>query len=383
MKNMDLLRAMEEVDSRFVEEAAPVFKKKTTWYRWAGAAAACIILVAGLLVWPLLRGNSGPETGGRYKYTIAQQEAAAPVLRWEDRTLGERYLEMSLNGVTYSTRGQAIDPSLLGEMLGVCHAIGFDHYTDQTYHQDFTVYAIQGIRDAKLVAVAMERTYYVFRVEGYDPPATLGKLMTVYNLTESLALDRFSCENAYYRLENHAYVWEILTHYADAPLVEDVNFSGGEHYISFTATSQALGVYKRVLYITADGYLKTNIWDYAYVYQIGEEAAAKIMEYAMDHAAETEAEPYANFVAGTITEIGDGYILVNDAVLCWDAADAVEYKVLTTDPVFSRWFRYYDLQAGDVVYIRYRGDMAEGNVIDGAYTINEAILRDGYLLMYE
>ena len=107
------------------------------------------------------------------------------------------------------------------------------------------------------------------------------------------------------------------------------------------------------------------------------------MEYAKDNAVKTEVEPFANFVAGTITEIGDGYILVNDSALCWDEADGIECRVLSNDPVFSRWFKYYDLQVGDVVYIQYRGDMVEGNVIAGAYAINKAFLRDGYLLMYE
>lgn len=382
MSNKDLLHTMGDIDDRFIEEAAPVAKKKHTWRRWTAAAAACLVLVAGLLVWPLLKGDPSSQNG-RYKYTVAQREAAALVLRWEDRTVSERYLEMSFGENKYCTRGLAIDASRLGSELGTCDAWGFDFYTDQTYHQDFAVYAINGIQDEKLVAVRMEDNYYVFRQDAYAPPSTLGGLLEVYNLAENLPFTRFSYDDAYYALEEDTAIWQILAECADAPVVEDADFRASDPHISFTATSEVLGIYKRVFYVTADGYVKTNALDYGYTYFIGEDAAGRIIEYALANATETEMEPYTNFVAGTITEIGDGYILVSDAVLCWDEADGVEYKVLTTDPVFSRWFKYYNFRVGDVVYIQYRGEMGEGNVIAGAYTINEAILRDGHVLVHE
>ncbi len=383
MNNKNMLHAIGQIDDRFIEEAAPVAKKKPAWHRWTAAAAACLLLVAGLLVWPLLRGEPTPEANGRYKYTIQQREAAALVLRWEDRTLSERYLEMTFGEIRYSTRGQAIDASRLGAKLGKCDAWGFDHYTDRTYHQDFAVYEITGIQSEKLVAVCMEGNYYVFRMEGYNPPATFGELMTAYNLTENLPLSRFSYGDAYHLLEEDAFVWQILAECADAPVVEDDDFRVSGKHISFTATSEALGIYKRVFFVTEDGYVKTNILDYGYVYYIGQEAAGRIIEHALSKAAETEMEPYTNFIAGTITGIGDGYILVDDGVLCWNAADGMKYKVLTTDPVFSRWFKYYHLQVGDVVYIQYRGEMAAGNVISGAYSISKALIHGDELLIQE
>lgn len=385
MTDRELLQTIGEMDDRFIEEAAPVRRKKHKWYPWA-AAAACLVLIAGLLAYSLLDGKPDvPAANGRYKYTFTQREAAALVLRWEDRILSERYLEMDFNGVSYGNRGQAIAPSLVGERLGTCDAKGYDHYSEQIYHQEFAVHSIQGIKQEKLVAVCMEGTYYVFRQDGYAPEANLGQLMEVYNLVEVLPLEQFSYHNGrekgYYKLSDDSYIWQILQECDDAPAVEDAGFTGGEHYISFTATSEALGIYKRVFYITADGYVKTNILDYGYMYHIGEEAAGRIISYAMEHSTETEPEPYTNFVAGTITEIGDGYILVNDAILCWNEADGMEFQVLTEDPVFSRWLKYHDFQVGDVVYIEYRGDMEEGNVIPGAYSIDEAIIHDGDVLI--
>ena len=376
MTDRELLNTIGDVDDRFIAEAAPTGRKRNIWIRFV--AAACLIFVVGLLALPMLQGTT---FNGRYKYNITQREAAALVLRWEDRTLGERFLEMSLDRVQYGNRGQTIDASMLGGELGICDAWGFDHYTEQTYHQDFAVYAIEGIQEEKLVAVCMEGTYYVFLQDGYNPPETLGELLAVYNLAENLPLTRFSLDEQYYLLENDDVIWQILAECGDAPVVEDDDFLVSGKHISFTATSEALGIYKRVFYVTKDGYVKTNALDYGYVYFIGAEAAGRIMEYALANATETEPEPYTNFVAGTITEIGDGYILVDDAVLCWREADGKEFRILTDNPEFSRWLKYHNFRVGDVVYIQYRGEIGAENVIAGAYSISEAILSNGDVLV--
>ena len=162
-----------------------------------------------------------------------------------------------------------------------------------------------------------------------------------------------------------------------------MKFTGGEEYLSFTITSEPLGIYKRALYVTADGYVKTNALDYGYAYFIGQEQARNIMEYALSNATETEPEPYQNSIAGTITEIGDGYLLVSDAVLCWDPADGITFRVDTTAPEFSRWLKYYNLQVGDVVYIQYASQMQEENLISDAFYITEAVLHENDILIME
>lgn len=379
MNEKNLLHAIGQIDERFIEEAAPSAGKKHGWYRWA-AAAACLVLVIGLLALPLLQGTT---TNGRYKYTAFQQSEGTLVLRWEDMTLSERYTGMTHDGQKYRTRGLAVGEGLLGEKIGTCEAEGYDVYTDKLHSQSFDVYEIAGIRDKALVAVAMEEEFYVFLRDDAEAPANLSQLLEIYNLAENLPLTRFSYDDQYYCLENDDAIWQILSECADAPAVSDENFHANGDYLSFTATSEVLGIYKRVVYVTADGYLKTNALDYGYVYFIGQEAAGRIMDYALASATETEPEPYTNFVAGTITEIGDGYILVNDAALCWSEADGIEFKILTDDPRFSRWLKYYDFRVGDVVYIQYRGKVGEGNVISGAYSISEAILRNGDVLVAE
>lgn len=383
MTDKELLHAIGEIDDSFIAEAAPGRSKKRFWIGWT-AAAACLVLVLGLLALPILRGG---QLDSRYKYPISRQETAALVLRWEDKTLSERYLTMTFGETAYRTRGMAIDAAKLGAELGSCEASGYDVYTDQTYRETFHVYAINGIDSAALLAVKMEERYYVFLQDAYTPPATLGEMVETYNLTENLPLTYFSYHEGrktqHYQVESDDGIWALLMECADAPLVKDETFSHGERYISFTATSEALGIYRRVFYVTEDGYVKTNALDYGFVFRIGAEAAQRIIAWAIDHATETKVEPYNYFVAGRITEVGDGYLVVDDTVLCRNEADGVAYRVLTTDPTIARWLKYYDFQVGDLVYIEYRSKAETGNVITDAYAIKKAILGNGEVLVNE
>ena len=87
-------------------------------------------------------------------------------------------------------------------------------------------------------------------------------------------------------------------------------------YYSFTITSETLGVYKVAMYVTVDGYLWTNAFNYQYLFNIGEDAASKIIKYAKENSTEAEYEPYQNTIVGKITEITDEYILLDDSILC-------------------------------------------------------------------
>ena len=385
MKNQEiLLHAMEDVQDTFLQEAAPGQKKKTRWPAWT-AAAACLVLVVGLLAWSLLQDAGSLHS--RYRYEAVVQSEAQLVLRWEDQALSERFTQMTMDQRKYRSRGLPIEQSLLGEKIGSCQAVGYDIYTDQTHNQTFEVYAITGIGGGEVVAVAMDANYYVFLAENEEAPATLGQLLDTYRMKETVSLLQFtdygSKKETHYGLESDDTIWKILEECGNAPLVNDPQFRVSGDYLSFTVMSEALGIYKRVLYVTMDGYLKTNALDYGYVYHIGKEAAARIMGYARTYGVEMEAQPYVNFVAGTITQVGEDYILVNDGVLCWDPEDGITYKIMTDDPLFSRWMNYYDLQVGQLVYIQYRGQMEADHVITGAYSIRLAIIREHHVMIPE
>ena len=397
MKPKNILDALNGVDFDLVEQAAekpPV--KKPSRLKW-GAIAACAALVIGVGALLLFGQNSPLKTpktprdtsNGRWstdgRCLLPVSGEIAMEWPWEYKTPMERYPGVTLNGVTYGTRAREIGEALLGEALGTCTATGYDVYTETSYPAQFEVRAIRGVDPEQLVAVELEGTWVVFLREGLPIPATLGDWMDACSLPENLRLEAFCTKEGYettgwYLAESDETVWQVLSECRNAPgSTEDWDL-GDRKYISFTVTSEALGVYKQVLSVTEDGYLLTNLMEYGYVFEIGEDAAGRIIRSVTEHCRETEAEPYYPMLGGTLTEIGDGYILVDDTPLCANEEDGLVYKVLLDDPRASRCLKFPgDIDPGDFVVVEYSGtiDTAHENTVTGAFSIAEAIFMGG------
>ena len=173
---------------------------------------------------------------------------------WNYKTIYEQFTAITLNGKEYISRMRDVSESLLGDMIGSYEAVGYDSYTEQVYHRAFKVRQIQGVSNDLLIAVNMDGKYYVFMNYEYNPPAAFGELLDSYDLANTLKFDRFTMyegynEIGYYSLENDDSIWQTLTTCRNAQFVVDDNWDykvGDKNYISFTATSEALGIYKKV-----------------------------------------------------------------------------------------------------------------------------------------
>lgn len=49
------------------------------------------------------------------------------------------------------------------------------------------------------------------------------------------------------------------------------------------------------MYVTVDGYLWTNAFNYQYLFNIGEDAASKIIKYAKENSTEAEYEAVSEY----------------------------------------------------------------------------------------
>ena len=221
-------------------------------------------------------------------------------------------------------------------------------------------------------------------------PATFGEVLDLYGLTQNLEFNYFTvCEGygkrEYFNINDDAYIWEILSGCRGAKLYdEDDSFdTSNRNYLAFIATSDALGVYKRMVYISEDGYFATNIFDYSYIYFIGEDAAEEIISYAKNHSTEAQFSMYALTIAGKLTEIGDGYVLIDDTVMCANAEDGTVYKVYTDDMRVKRCIEYLNIEVGNIVAVKYDGTVSENNEVSGAYAIYTGTLVDGDLAIAE
>lgn len=395
MKKPRIANAIGHIDDDLVAGAAECKKNRNHWLKW-GSIAACfaVLLIAGTAILPsLFGGNVTPNgTDGRYKdYNIHTSESAI-VWPWEYKTVYEKYASVEIDGIEYYGKGRAVSEALVSESIGNYTFVGYDEINDgKKYTAEFEVYKLQNIAQSQFVAVKMEDSYYVFKSSEYSPPSTLGELMETVNLSKVVELSRFSEKednpnSNHFVLNNDDYIWEVLTDCKSAVFVEDESWMVGDRdYLSFTITSDSLGAYKAALYVTEDGYLWTNAFDWQYLFNIGEEAAGKIIKYAKEKSIETEYEAYRNSVAGTIVEITEEYILVDDSILCKNPADGITYKVLLNDLRISRYVDYGIVKVGDTVQISYEGEIDEtnDNTITSAISASKATISNGDVLIPE
>lgn len=391
MRGREMLDAIENLNPAYIEAAAEKPKaKKAGWLKW-GAMAAClaVVVIAGISMLP---GNNAVQTsiGGVMREYINASVASSEVAiewPWEYKTLYERFSTIMYGGKEYTVKtiGLTANKSVIGEKLGVGEGVGYDLYTEQEHRQTFDVWQINGISSDLMIAAEMDGQFYTFKYNEYVPPVTLGEVLDNYSLPQTLALDHFAVydygkETGYYSLsDDDDYIWQVLAGCRDAQFVEDE--AGGRisrDRITFTATSESLGVYKRAFYVTEDGYISTNVFDWAYTFYVGEDVTADIISYATKNSVEAEREPYTYSLAGTLTEIGDGYILVDDSVLCADEDDGMVFKVLTSDLRVSRCIDYQKIGTGSIVVISFTEliDIEAGNVVTSAVSMNKGYLYD-------
>ncbi len=399
MKTPRIANAIVHIDDDLVSGAAESKKKKkNVWVKW-GSLAACfaVLIIASVAVLLSLFGGNVTPGGadGRYKnYNIYAGEYAI-VWPWEYLTVYEKYTNVEIDGIEYLGKGRAVSEALVGESIGNYTMIGYDKINNgKKYTAEFEAYALKDIAQSQFVAVKMEDSYYVFQNDEYAPPRTLGELMDVIDLSKVVELSRF-CENDdspdsnHFVLGNDDYIWEVLAGCKSASFVEDQTWMVGDivddivgdivgdrDYLSFTVTSEALGVYKAALYVTEDGYLWTNAFNLQYLFNIGEDAASKIINYAKENSIEADYEPYINVVAGTIIEITEEYILMDDSILCKNPEDGITYKVMLNDLRISRYVDYGVIKVGDTVQISYNGEINKNsdNTIEGAISASKATI---------
>ena len=206
-----------------------------------------------------------------------------------------------------------------------------------------------------------------------------------------MEIKRFSEKNSnpkssHFVLNDDDYVWEVLSGCKDAPFIEDQLWSvSGREYLSFSISSETLGIYKLAMYVTEDGYLWTNAFRWQYLFYIGKEAAGEILKYARKNSAKAEYEPYQNAIIGTVSEITGDHILVDDSNLCKDPADGIIYKIPLNDIRILRYVDYGVIKVGDTVQVSFEGDVdtEKENMSENAVSISKAVIHGKDVLIPE
>ena len=368
---------------------APPKKRHNPVMKWM-TAAACLTLfvIAGILIPHLLKNDATAES--KYKYHVSETERAIE-WPWKYKTPAEKYPVVKFNGKQFTAKSQnSIHTEVMGEVIGNCVAEGLDSDTGKAYTETFEVRKIKGISEELMIAVGNEDGFYVYAADEEAVPDTLSKLLELYELSQNLELNYATkCEGYEEKeellLDNDEKIWRILYGCGDAKFDDTIDFFERENRrcLAFTATSEALGVYNRVIYISEDGYFATNILDYEYSYFIGKEAAGQIIRYVQKHSTETKSSSSAPTISGTVTEIGNGYMIVDNTALCRNPKAGKEYKVYTDDIKIRRWIESGELKEGDLVIVEYEGEISSNYEVKGAYSIFTGTLEENGILNQE
>jgi hypothetical protein len=334
---------------------------------------------------------TGDLGDGRYKDFSLQSGEMARVWQWEYKTVDEKYVNIDVDGKRFVTRGKSLSEKYVDTLIGTFVATGYDDIEGGSYNESFEVYEIKDVSTDSMVAVKMEEKYYVFM---YDPflqtiHSTLGDLFEAYNFSEYVQLERFERSEkngkSYVLTEDDAYIWNELEKCYDGIPIGTLGWhERPREYISFTVTSEPLGIYKNVMHITTDGFLWTNAFGLEHIYLIGEESAQKIIKYAKNNSQKADFEPFYHSIVGKITEVTDEYILVDDSVLCKNPSDGIIFKITLDDMRVKRYVLTDSLKVGMTVQVMLESKPSKNQItVNDAFAIYDVIIHNGLLLIPE
>lgn len=297
-------------------------------------------------------------------------ENSAIVWPWNCRDVYNQYTEVSINGKKYRSRSSYYGGEVLANQIGKkitdAQAKGYDEFgslnaNKEIYHtKECEVFEIIGVDSNRILAVKYDGYdgYYAFMNEERKAPQSFGGLINSLDLTNNIKLNSFYYDedgnhiSDHYALSNEisTELWEILKECADAPILSTTADNYWESKISFAINSDTLGVYNLSFSICDGGYLSTNIENYQYIYNIDTDATNKIIDIAIKNRMAVTL-PEKQYLVGTVTEIGENYIKINDSALMKNADDGIEFTVYATNMNIRRYIISGYLKVGDTVQV--------------------------------
>ncbi|MBR3767035.1 MAG: hypothetical protein IKL10_02210 [Clostridia bacterium] len=318
MKREDISKVISNIDDSFIEEAAVPQKKKSIAPRYIGIAAsfAVVILIGAVIlginrfvapspldngeettVKNLLEPGIGEQTGSETVTEPAIEIAPAfpenemaVIPQWVDLITPEKYREVKVGDITYSTQNYEITEDNVLSFLADAEMSGYDIYEDKTYTINAKVYSIKNINSECAVAVKIgdENKYYVY-VNVWYVPETLQELIDALNLRETLSFGKAYAD----RIENNeqtdiiyadfddSIVWDMIL---DDTTVKNIAYDRFyEKIVGISVDIPLLGYKNISLGVTKDGYIITNILGTQKCFFIGAEKAEAFGKYLKEN----------------------------------------------------------------------------------------------------
>lgn len=323
-----ILKALGDTDEKYIEECfTPKKRRKAKTIKFCAAAACLAVTAAGVLAavtalnggvgifnkdsYPAAERDSIKGSGANSLYGSSEEPAednncAALVPRWEERSITDKFGRISLNGGEYSAYPTVADSEIIGALIEKTVITGKDEgYTEKEYSQNAELYALRGIAREAAIAVKYEggKNFYICRSYTYKA-STLERLITDLGLEKNL---KFTEARAYIRNNDKVTkeikysgwstnkITELLLACKTAGSADETEAPGFSADLQINAEIGALGQAGAYIAISRDGYLETNILATGKLFFIGKTAAERFISY-FENECETEAlQTYAVF----------------------------------------------------------------------------------------
>ena len=414
MKKDKFMEAMSEIDDELILRAEASRKKKSGLVKKIVLIAAIVTLISVLAV-SIVIGNSVSSGGAESDSESKDSESVntdQPIIDsayWQDtrekngktavsgergivwpwncRAVYNQYTSVKVNGAEYvvnnSYWGNPMKATQIGSKIGDFTCEGFDEYENKKHTITCSVYEIKGVDSDRFVAVKYEgyEQFYPFKYRAdsvADAPETLGELIDVLDLTNNIKLNKFYIEDEYsacYTLsdEKSAELWNIIKEYASVETEFDYS-KPYEKAISFAINSSVLGVNNLSFSFYEEGYIFTNIESFGYYYNIGAGAVEKIADFVKENKQGVWVDE-TQYLVGTVTEIGEDYIKVDDSVVMKNSEEGIEFTVYANHMNIKRYIISGYLKVGDTVSVKH-GYLPKENYtqIKNAIDLSECII---------
>ena len=315
MNNKDLLRAIGDIDDRYLIEEKNRVKTnnmvnimKNLKLKYV-LAPICIVFIAVIGIYKSGIFTSKPDIAISKKdgwiikevktdKTTTSDTAIVP--RWNEMSISQQFGEVEYTNNKYSSRIAKISKNNILKNIGNTTLTGYDTYTETTYSKKGDLYSIKGIAEKCAIAVKFEgdTDYYVY-VNSYYRPKTLGEFIEVLNLKDNISFgtiyynywDKDSEENInveFYDVDN-AIIWNKLFSNLNLDNIYSDNDIGkytSERFsqsISISVDIPLLGYKNISVSLTDKGYMLTNILDTGKGFYIGEDKVKEFLEYIKEN----------------------------------------------------------------------------------------------------
>ncbi len=399
MTRRTLSDAITNISPEFIEKAANHTAKpktvKRAWIKYCAMAACLALILAIPMTVKFAQNAQSPQStiadglSRPYRDISVDLPNLAVAWKWEYLTDFERYSSIDIDGTDFIRLGEELSPSVIGGKIGEHMAVGYNHPYETPeggYRKTFEAYAIENISPDLMLALKMEDGYYCFISSAARTQLrnmSMGDMLQLYGLSDSARLEAF-CKHTpnqgyeYFSLENDSYIWEVLSACTDASTVKATEWKWDGEYYGFRISSDTFGFFRKFVYISENGYVYTDIFETECIYDIGEEAAGKIIAHALKNSDKAAQMYYEKIVVGTVVEITDEYILLDDSALCKDPEFGASFKIMLNNPRISRYVTDGRLKTGDLVSVVYKNavDASDGYTVDSAISAEPVFISE-------